>query len=119
MRCREAILCGGIGTQFDSSFPFNEGYQILALDFGISIGFPVLDPNSITLQPNPANEAVTFKSDYVIRSIAIFTSDGKRIRDISNYDENHIDVSGLSNGLYVIRVMTQEGIWSSHLVVQH
>ena len=66
--------------------------------------------NQISLTPNPGHNVVTLKlplNGYNYRTIRFITVDGKTAltKTISNLNmENDIDVSGLSNGIYLIRV---------------
>lgn len=63
----------------------------------------------ISVYPNPVKSQIYINSDVVIESISIIDAFGKIIKSnpISN---NTIDVSRLSNGVYLLQVNTDEGL---------
>ena len=69
--------------------------------------------NSIALYPNPANEYVDVRVDGEInvKSLEVFDVYGKLINTV-NVVENptRINVSGLANGMYFVRVTTEQGV---------
>ncbi|HZV71517.1 MAG TPA: lamin tail domain-containing protein [Saprospiraceae bacterium] len=108
----------GIGTQFDPSFPFNSGYQILALELQIVDAVPVLSKDAITMSPNPADDAVILNSDFELSSVEIYSIDGKSVRQQKvNANFAEINTSGLQEGLFIVKAVTSAGIWSSLLSV--
>lgn len=109
----------GIGTQFDGSFPFTDGYQVLALELGVVIdGLQTLQSTAIKMNPNPANDKIQFKSDLNIDAIEIHTLDGKLLWQKNiNHSQAEIDISGLTAGLHLVKAITDQGIWTSMLSV--
>ncbi len=108
----------GIGTQFDPSFPFTSGYQILALEFAIIDGIEPIDRGAILMSPNPAGYTLSFKSDFDISQIEMYAMDGKSVQSQKvdgRYAE--INTADLSEGLYTVKAMTDHGIWTSLLSV--
>lgn len=66
--------------------------------------------NSITIYPNPTNSDLNIKSETIINSIEIFNSLGHRVyQEYINSKEKLIDISSLSNGVYLIRFNTDNG----------
>ena len=108
----------GIGTQFDPSFPFTSGYQLLALELQFFSGIPNIDRDAIQMTPNPAGYSVSFKSDFSLLEIEVYTMDGKSIQK-QKVDGFNIDlkINNLPEGLYTIKAQTSEGIWTSLLSV--
>lgn len=108
----------GVGTQFDPSFPYTSGYQILAFEFQFVNGIAELGKNSIVMSPNPAINGVSVQSDFVLSSIEIFSIDGKSVsQEKINGDHAFINITGLEQGLYMVKAITSQGIWSSILSV--
>ncbi len=110
----------GIGTQLDNSSPFTSGYQVLALDLGIIIidGVQSLEHTAISMQPNPAIDAVQFNSNLTIHQIEIYTLDGKIL--LSENVRNsiaEIKVNQMPVGLHLVKAITDQGIWTSILSV--
>ncbi len=72
--------------------------------------------NSITLYPNPANDVVNVQctmNNVQLEGIEIIDVYGKVVRTIvgaNNYSPIRINVSGLANGMYFVRVTTDEGV---------
>ena len=67
--------------------------------------------NSITLFPNPANDVVNVQSSmFQVQSIEVIDVYGKVINTVKVVDNpTRINVSGLANGMYFVRVTTDEG----------
>lgn len=109
----------GFGTQFDSSFPFTSGYQILASEvYPIIDGIRILDQDAIRLSPNPASDDLSIVSQLPMSSIAIYAMDGKLLhQEVVQGKEAKIRVSDLPMGLQWIKVITDEGIWSSVITI--
>jgi hypothetical protein len=67
--------------------------------------------NKIVIYPNPTNSTITVSTDGgKIRSLEIVSLDGKLIMSVKVDDaKREIDVSQLSNGMYLLSVVTSEG----------
>jgi len=108
----------GIGTQFDPSFPYTSGYQILALHVLIVDGVKIVPQDKIILQPNPAAESFLLQGDLLIEKIELFSFDGKLVRSEKvNSTQTSVQVENLSPGLYVVKAITPEGLWTSKVIV--
>ncbi len=64
----------------------------------------VFERDNFGVYPNPANNFVQITTDAQIDSIEIFNLLGKRISSASELIDNRIDVSSLSQGIYLLRV---------------
>lgn len=109
----------GIGTQFDNSSPFTSGYQVLALELSILIdGLQSLEHSVISMQPNPAIDAVHFYSDLTINRIEIYTLEGRLLGSENIRNSNvEIQINHMPVGLHLVKAITDEGIWTSLLSV--
>lgn len=109
----------GIGTQFDSSFPFTGGYQVLALELDLFVdGIEFLDKTAINMQPNPAMDWIQLNGEYEISQVDIYSLDGKKLLSEKVGNQNtQIKIDALPVGLHVVRAITDEGIWTSLLSV--
>ena len=77
----------------------------------LSTGVPSLE--NIAVFPNPANDYITVKSDYNLDDaiISLFDLSGRRVLNYKNSSDNNlIDVSKLSSGEYILRLITSETI---------
>ncbi len=94
---------------------FNAGYQQAPISSN-----NILDESlaNIELYPNPAIEGFIINSKNVIQSVSIISIDGK-ISGIKS-ENNYYSVKGLSNGVYFVNVLFEDGnISSKRLVVKH
>ena len=68
--------------------------------------------NSITLFPNPANDVVNVQSSmFQVQSIEVIDVYGKLINKVNVIDNpTRINVSNLANGMYFVRVTTEQGV---------
>ncbi len=108
----------GIGTQFDGSFPFTGGYQLLALEFTFIQGVPTLDDQSISLTPNPATQEIVLKTDFSISDVSLFSMQGVLVHASKEHGQQAtIDVSALPAGIYVVQAVTNVGTWTSRVLI--
>ena len=113
------VVWEGIGTQFDNSFPYTSGYQVLALVLSTLVdGVQTLDKAAITIQPNPAINSVFFKSELTISEIEIYSMEGKKLLTKQvNQSTTQFDINALPTGMHMVKAYTDQGIWTSLLSV--
>lgn len=75
-----------------------------------SAGLNTLEKNAVRIYPNPANDQVYIVSDADINSISITNIAGQVVYNSNQVSDNHIDVSSLISGVYIIHVATDSGI---------
>ncbi|MEL6560247.1 MAG: LamG-like jellyroll fold domain-containing protein [Bacteroidota bacterium] len=82
-----------------------------------TVSFEVVVPTStgklraddeLIVYPNPSADVIFIKAGELIESVRIISLDGQIIRE-SKYSETGLDISELSNGLYVIQLELREG----------
>jgi plastocyanin len=114
----QSNIVRGIGTQFDPSFPYTSGYQILALEFQTISGIAVIDQDAIRMSPNPVNDKLIFDADINMVAIEVYSLDGQ-LMDKQQVHGLHASMTTdrLSPGLYLVRAITEKGLWSSKLAV--
>ncbi len=130
------IFNGGHGDGFASSFKPNNyltGLMLMLYNGGDGDGFAVNNLTSaltldiveqlvklnVLIFPNPASHIVNIKpSDGVtITSIELYDISGKRVNiDLSN--ENTLNVSNLSDGIYLLNIFSQTGTVTKKLIVK-
>lgn len=79
--------------------------------------------DGINIYPNPAENQLAISSgQFAISEIEIYDVVGKKVfrkqLPTNNYQLT-IDVSGLTNGIYFVKVKTKDGIKTQKLIVQH
>jgi hypothetical protein len=73
----------------------------------------------LTVTPNPAKEAVTISSKTAMKNIELFDMSGKKVfeRKLLHSFFEKIMLNGLGNGVYTLRVATDEGMANKKVVV--
>lgn len=65
--------------------------------------------DAIKITPNPVHEKLNISiSNKTVKSVIIFDVLSKKIKDIS-YNFDQVDVSNLQNGLYILKIETENG----------
>jgi plastocyanin len=109
----------GVGTQFDPSFPWTSGYQLLMTQWGPSGGVHFIPQDNITMTPNPVADQLTFQSDLQIDRLELFSLDGKQmLAQPVKATTGSMNVRALAEGLYIVRAVTTDGIWTSKVMVE-
>jgi hypothetical protein len=74
--------------------------------------------SAINLFPNPAQNQVNISSDSNIMEVAVYNVAGQQIyRNIPDSQNHIIDLGGYQNGIYMIRILTPEGLKTLKLQV--
>jgi len=71
--------------------------------------------NDVKIFPNPTNSILNIKSIETIKSIQIIDIAG-RITTVSNFENDHVDVSGLADGMYFIEIKTENGLFKEKFI---
>ena len=69
----------------------------------------------ITLYPNPTSDYLKIKSERKINNVQIFDMSGKLLIS-SKINDSKVDVSKLTNGLYLINLITESGVINSKFI---
>ena len=86
--------------------------QPLEITEGQTLSTEIYSLDQITVFPNPADNYITIKSDYNLEDaiISLFDLNGRRVLNYkNNSNSNIVDISSLSDGEYVLRVILSEG----------
>ena len=68
--------------------------------------------------PNPANNLIQLESSIHMELVEVWQMDGKLVLNKRvNNEVTSVDVSQLHPGFFTVKVITQEGIWTSLLSV--
>ena len=75
--------------------------------------------SSLSIYPNPAKEyfVVESKNNTPIKSVAIYSAEGKLVKQIENPKSKQIDISGLSKGVYFVKIADEKSEVSQKLIV--
>ena len=82
-----------------------------------SVGINELDYHEVEVYPNPVqNELFVDVESKQITEISILDYSGRVVKSIVNSTTNSIDVSGLTKGIYMLKVSTKTGVFTNHFV---
>ncbi len=71
--------------------------------------------NMTTIYPNPVKDYLTLNSDEKINKATIYNMNGSLVQTL-NTSDNKIDVSNLSQGMYILMVQTDKGITQNKFI---
>lgn len=69
----------------------------------------------ITVFPNPAKDKIHIQGDY--QSLELFTISGDKIN--IDYESGELNVLGLNNGIYILKVKSRAEVISKKIIVSH
>jgi photosystem II stability/assembly factor-like uncharacterized protein len=76
--------------------------------------------NKFSIYPNPFNNIITIQSrDKEVKNIKIYNSIGKLVykkNDSFNSNQIQLNLNYLANGFYLIKVVTEEGVFSKNII---
>jgi hypothetical protein len=75
-----------------------------------------LENHQVYLYPNPTNNFVYMKSKSNINSVRIYDVTGKLVK-IFEQNENKYDIRGLTSGIYLIKIMQDEIIYTTKKLI--
>ncbi len=75
------------------------------------------DSSLVDIYPNPSEGAITFTSSIKIETVTIWDMAGNYIFEINEIDST-IDISQLTSGIYLLKVKTNEGVFSKKLIMK-
>ena len=77
-----------------------------------------LDISPINVYPNPSKSGIVFiDTDLIVHDIAVFDING--ILLYQNKYTNHVNLSHLNNGMYIIQITTNEGKYSFKQIINN
>ncbi len=113
----------GIGGQFDSSSPYDAGYQIFPryledIDFASSVLDPALI-EGLKLYPNPVADWLTLESPLGFDQILIGNALGQQVQQFKNIDTKaQFDLSALPAGIYTLTLVRKDRMYALEIVKQ-
>ena len=96
-----------------------DNVKVVATDTtGVNVGEVVLDGNSVSLYPNPAKDQVHIDSKTMIRQMTLVAVDGEMVEN-KKVDANSLDfpMVGYAKGIYMLRLVTDEGVVTKKIVL--
>ena len=94
--------------------------QSLVVTEGQTLSTEISSLNQISVFPNPTINSIEIRSDYNLENaiISVFDLNGRRVLNYKNTDgSNLVDLTSLSTGEYILRVISSEGkIYSTKIL---
>jgi hypothetical protein len=102
------------------SFNYSAGNGFLLQKFGdMASSVNEIDPNAFTMGPNPTSGLLQIDSKYVINQILISDLNARIIKRIPmNSKSGTIDLGNLENGVLLLSLETQTGVYTQKLLLQ-
>lgn len=76
----------------------------------VGVGISDVESTKVNLFPNPTSRKLNIESEYAIDEVSIYNMVGQQVLNTRNLNsKDMIDLSGLSNGTYSLRIKLQNG----------
>ena len=112
----------GIGGQFDNSSPYTSGYQIFPryqadIELISNTNTPANLAGQVRIFPNPTNGFLNIVSEIELTNISISNILGQEVMTVQSPNATTaLNVSNLTNGVYIITFTTENGTWTEQFV---
>ena len=86
-----------------------------------AVALDIFKKNEVVVYPNPSTEIISVHSPNNIKSITVFSMDGRGIITYTNpmtSTDFTINVQNLSVGLYTLKVNTDNGTFSKKIIIR-
>jgi hypothetical protein len=103
-----------VSTNNPYSFPVTEDVELVA-NFEEDVSIETIEVIAIKVYPNPAKTTIFIKSELPINKVEIYSLTGALLLSENNFKEE-ISVSALPQGVYMVRIYTDDGIVGSKFV---
>jgi len=108
----------GSGTTELTADGTSDGFLIKYSDLAAGIN-SLSEKSTIKLYPNPVQNQLFIESEKgQVLEMNILDISGKEIRSITNNNVNSIDVSDLNQGVYILKVTTENGVSTNRFIKQ-
>ncbi|MCD2260953.1 T9SS type A sorting domain-containing protein [Psychroserpens luteolus] len=83
--------------------------------FSTTLGIDDIEENGILIFPNPTTSEINIKTFFLIDSIEMYNSLGKKVVNIKN--TNNVKIGYLSSGIYFLRLKTGNFVINKKIIV--
>ena len=95
------------GTSVD---PIDVDFEV---DIVAATSIDEINGSTTSVYPNPATNVLNISTNEVIKSIEIYCVNGALVKTVST---KTIDISDLNNGMYILSVLTEEGVSQTRFI---
>ena len=118
----DVVKITGIGGQFDSSNPFDDGYQLFpryAADIEVITSTDNKLKESVKMYPNPMNEVFVIETTENIETVRISNALGQVVKTLNNVNgTTQVDVSTLVQGVYFVTFTSEDNNFTQQIIKQ-
>ncbi len=109
-------IFGAVASPGDSiSFPYNNYADLASCNKSINLG--MLNHNDdklVTVYPNPTKDILNIDLNEEVKSMAIYTVDGKLIKTV--YSTKSIDIAELATATYLLKIISEKKTHSTLII---
>jgi hypothetical protein len=84
----------------------------------IPTGMNTLDADKLSLYPNPATDGFYIDTKYNSTTVSIYDLSGTLVLAKSVTGKTYIDITALPQGIYIVKINTENGVAEKKLVKQ-
>ena len=78
-----------------------------------------VDEDAVLLYPNPSTGLLYLNGvDATVNALEVFDVSGKSVRSENKFTSNSLDLSGLQEGIYFIKLQTDQGLLNKKIVIR-
>lgn len=100
-------------------FVFTSGYGNIVWIDNVSVvegtGIEENTADNLTIYPNPATSVLNINSSASVQKVEVYNLQGQLV-NVANGDVHDINVANLSNGTYIVRITTANGVKNQRFV---
>ncbi|MDB9755202.1 T9SS type A sorting domain-containing protein [Winogradskyella sp.] len=68
-----------------------------------------IDEHSVAMYPNPVTDILTIDSNAMLQHICVYSINGAKVFTTEKVNNNTIDLSALTSGMYILKIETNKG----------
>lgn len=118
----DVVKITGIGGQFDSSNPYDDGYQLFpryAADIEILNNTKNQLEEAIRMYPNPMNDMFVIETTERIEMVRITNALGQVVKTLNNVNgTTQVDVATLAQGIYFVTFTSEDNSFTQQMIKQ-
>ena len=118
----DVVKITGIGGQFDSSNPYDDGYQLFpryAADIEILNNTKNQLEETIRMYPNPMNDMFVIETTERIEMVRITNALGQVVKTLNNVNgTTQVDVATLAQGIYFVTFTSEDNSFTQQMIKQ-
>lgn len=108
MMSQSTEVCDNFANPANTTFPFS---------FMSNQKFA--DANAVRVYPNPSSGLVYLSGiEAAIQALEVFDISGKKVMTATNFTGNNLDLAELRDGIYFIKMQTDQGILNKKIVIR-